>query len=362
MKSKTLFAPMAYSLYEKNQTLPVKFERLLDKCPLKDKVDGKSVAVKMHVGDGVGYSTIPPIFVRSLVEKLKSWGAKPFLTDHNVLGREPAKRGYTDAILGAPIVDVCGLLDQYYYEKKVDFNNLQDVDIAGYINDADFMIDFSHVKGHGTCGFGGACKNIAMGCVTQRTRSQIHSLEGGLDWDESKCIHCDKCLESCNHHANSFDDEGKYNIFFHHCTYCQHCVKVCPTNAIKMTANKYEDFQKGMALTTKTVLDSFEEGHVYYINVLTQITALCDCWGMTTPSLVPDIGIIASDDIVAIERASLDKIKIENLIKQGVPKGRDLDGEGHLFERLHGKNPYVQLDELEKLGLGSQEYEEEVIR
>jgi uncharacterized Fe-S center protein len=113
----------------------------------------------------------------------------------------------------------------------------------------------------------------------------------------------------------------------------------------------------GMAICTKTVLDTFEPGNVYYINVLTAITAICDCWGLTTPSLVPDIGIMASDDIVAIERASLDAIKIEDLIPVGVPQGWELTGEGHLFRQLHGKDPYVQLDALEKVGLGSQNYE-----
>ena len=111
-----------------------------------------------------------------------------------------------------------------------------------------------------------------------------------------------------------------------------------------------------MALCTKTVLDTFEPGNVYYINVLISITAVCDCWGMTTPSLVPDIGIMAGDNIVAIERASLDAIKIEDLIPVGVPRGMELSGKGHLFEQLHGKNPYIQLDALEKAGLGSQEY------
>jgi uncharacterized Fe-S center protein len=83
---------------------------------------------------------------------------------------------------------------------------------------------------------------------------------------------------------------------------------------------------------------------------------------MTTPALVPDIGIIAGDDIVAVERASIDAIKIEDLIPVGVPAGMELSGHGHLFEQLHGKNPYVQLDALEKVGLGTQEYETVVIK
>jgi hypothetical protein len=129
-----------------------------------------------------------------------------------------------------------------------------------------------------------------------------------------------------------------------------------------MNAKRYEDFQAGMALCTEEVLKTFEPGRVFYINFLTNITALCDCWGFTLPSLVPDIGIMGSTDIVAIERACIDAIKVEDLIPAGVPQGIELGTDGHLFERLHGKNPFVQLRELEKRGLGTQEYEIEEVR
>ena len=91
-----------------------------------------------------------------------------------------------------------------------------------------------------------------------------------------------------------------------------------------------------MAICTDEVLKTFEPGHVFYINFLTNITALCDCWGLTTPALVPDIGIMASADIVSIERACIDAIKVENLISDGIPTGFELGNEGHLFQRLHG--------------------------
>jgi len=162
---------------------------------------------------------------------------------------------------------------------------------------------------------------------------------------------------NCNHDANSFDEKGQYKVFYHNCTYCQHCVKVCPSGAIKMTSNSFQDFQTGMAISTEEVLKCFDKENIYYINFLTNITSLCDCWALTTPSLVPDIGIMGSDDIVAIERASIDAIKTEDLLISGLPQGYELGNEGHLFERIHGKNPYVQLDELEKRGLGTQEYE-----
>lgn len=365
MASKILFAPMAFARYEATQTLPEKFVRLLKKSGLADRVAGKTVAIKMHVGEGVTYSTIPPVFVRKLVSFIKESGGDCFITDHYVYRRHPEERGYTEANLGCPVLDDCGYFGKYYYPKAVDFKTFKRVDVAGLIHDADFLIDFSHVKGHGSCGFGGACKNIAMGCVTDYTRHQIHALEGGLKWDAAKCIHCKKCIPACNHHANEFKGEGRaavYDVNYHDCTMCQHCLKVCPTGAITLDSHDYADFQMGMAVCTRAVLDTFQPGNAYFINVLTQITALCDCWGMTTPSLVPDIGIMAGDDIVAIERASIDAIKVENLIKEGVPAGMELSGHGHLFEQLHGKNPYVQLKKLEEMGLGTQAYELEIVK
>lgn len=359
--SKVLFAPMAYSKYEASQTLPEKFGRLLNKSGLAERIGGKTVAIKMHVGAGVTYSTIPPVFIRKLVKFIKDNGGNCFITDHGVHHRHPEERGYTESNLGCPVLDDCGFLNKYFYTKEVDFKSFKHVDIAGLINDAEFLIDFSHVKGHGVCAFGGACKNIAMGCVTDRTRGEIHSLEGGLIWNKDKCINCEACVEACNHDANRFDKNGNYHINMHHCTFCQHCAKVCPTEAIVLDNKGYEDFQTGMAICTKTVFDTFAPGNAYYINVLTSITALCDCWGLTTPSLVPDIGIMASDDIVSVESASIDAIKIENLIPVGVPSGYELSGNGHLFEQLHGKSPYLQLEKLAEQGLGSIDYEIETV-
>lgn len=354
MSSNVLFSSVKYSKYDPSATLPSKFNRLLDKLEMEDVVKGKWVAIKMHLGRGIGYTTVHPMFVKILVDKLKSQGAKVFITDQDVKGARD--RGYTEELLGAPIVPVCGIMDKYYYEKFVDYRTLKNVDIGGSIYHADVMIDLSHVKGHGACGYGGACKNIAMGCVTDRTRGQIHNLEGGIEWNEELCVHCNMCITNCNHGANKFNADKKYQVFFHHCTYCQHCVKVCPTGALKMTDDRYADFQTGMAICTEEVLKTFEPGNVFYINFLTNITALCDCWGFTTPSLVPDIGIMASKDIVAIERACLDAIKIEDINLDGVPSGMEMGTKGHLFERLHGKNPFIQLHELGKRGLGTEEY------
>ncbi len=357
--SKVLFSSVQYSQYDYQVTLPSKFERLLDASPLKDMVGGKWTAVKMHVGRGIGFTTIHPLFVKILIDRLKGWGAKVYITDQEVAGARV--RGYTEELLGCPIVNAAGLRGQYFYPKEVSYKTFKNVDVAGHIHDAEVMIDLSHVKGHGSCGYGGACKNIAMGCVTDRTRQQIHGLEGGLHWEADKCIHCELCIRGCNHSANSFTEAGEYSVNYHHCTYCGHCVKVCPTHAVTLTGDQYEDFQTGMALCTKAVLDLFKPNSVYYINFLTAITALCDCWGMSTPALVPDIGITASDDIVAIERACLDMIDYRKLDPQGIPVGYKLGEEGHLFQRLHAKDPFIQIAKLEGYGLGSQAYDLEEI-
>ena len=360
--SKVLFSSVAYARYDEDQTLPAKFGRMLEKSGLAERVKGKTVAIKMHVGDGTGYSTIPPVFIVKLVDFLKKNGANCFCTDHYVYKRNPEMRGYTASTLGCPVLDDCGYFGKYFYTKEVDYKTFHHVDVAGLIYDADFLIDFSHFKGHGCCAFGGACKNLAMGAVTDRTRHELHALEGGIEWDEAKCVHCNACIDSCNHEANSFSEDGRYQVDVHNCTSCTHCVKVCPTGALKMTSRNNAAFQHGLALCTKTVLSTFAPENVYFISLVANVTALCDCWGLTTPSLVPDVGMFASDDIVAIERACLDSVKVENLIPVGVPQGMELGTEGHLFQRLHGKDPYVLINAMEAIGMGSQQVELETVR
>ncbi|MDR0589437.1 MAG: DUF362 domain-containing protein [Spirochaetaceae bacterium] len=362
MASKVYFSDMAYTAYEADQTLPCKLGRQLEVSGLGDTVQGKNVAIKIHVGSELGYSTIPPIFMRILAKFVKDHGGNCFFVDHYIASRHPENRGYTQESLGAPILEAAGHLGKYLYTVAVDHKGFKHVDIAGLVHDADFLINFAHVKGHGCCAYGGAVKNIAMGCVSDRTRREQHGLEGGLKWDSEKCTHCQACVASCNHQANSFNEKDEYEVNFHNCTLCQHCLKVCPTGAITLTDASYLDFQKGLAICTKTVIDAFKPGNVFYINLLIAITAMCDCWGMTTPSLVPDIGVMSSWDIAAIESASLDQIKYEKLNPEGVPSGSTMGDHGHLFERLHGKDPYSQITFLEELGLGSKDYALEMVK
>jgi len=338
-------------------TLPAKFERLLPKCGFEKRFKDKTVAVKMHVGGGIGYTTIHPLFVRKVLDAIKQAGGRPFCTDGSFAVPGARERGYTQEVLGAPIVPIGGVRDKYNYTRRIGYRSMKTLDLSGSIVDAEAMLVLSHGKGHGNSGFGGAIKNIAMGCVSEKSRGRIHRLMGThFRWNEEVCTHCYQCVEGCPMGAASFNKEGKLSIHDHHCRYCMHCVEACPQNAIQIDRSSYLYFQRGMVRAVKAVLDTFEPQRVYYINVLTNITPLCDCWGFSTPALVPDVGILGSDDIASIEQASLDLIKAENYIPGSLPDQIKMGDEGHLFQRIWGVDPYTQVVAAEQLGLGSREY------
>ncbi len=356
--SKLLFAKYAAKNLEPTNSIGAKWLRLLDGLDLASVVQGKSTCIKMHLGGGMGFTTIHPFFTRKLVEKVRAAGAKSvFITDSPGAVLHAVERGYTAETVGCPLVSLSGQSDKYFEKRAITpaFGAFREVEIGGEVLAAEALIDFSHVKGHGACGFGAASKNLSMGCITQRSRGTLHALEGGLEWNEKACTHCKKCEANCPNGAINMDD-GKFNVFYHNCKYCQHCVLICPQKALSMLGGRYRDFQRGMALTTKTVLENFPAENRLFINMLMNVAIFCDCWGMTTASLVPDIGILAGRDIVAIEQATLDLIRTEDLIASALPPKWELGKKGHLFERVHGKDPHAVIEFLAELGMGKQKY------
>jgi uncharacterized Fe-S center protein len=277
-----------------------------------------------------------------------------FVTDGSVDGA--SDRGYAKETVGARLVHAVGKDGRDVVKMPTGWDKLGAVLIGKPIIDAEVLINFSHLKGHGACGFGGACKNLAMGCVPPGERGRMHALEGKLDWDKDKCTHCKKCVEECEMKANGFNDAGEYEIFWHDCKGCLHCMLACPSKAIRIVNINFELFQEGLARVAKVVLDSFAPGNVFNINMLMNITIFCDCWGFTTPALVPDVGVMAGEDLVSVDRASLDAVKVENVIPGSITPPYALGKGNHLFERLHGKDPYVQIEMLERLGIGSSAY------
>ncbi len=359
MPQDILFARWASSNMEQQSTIGAKWDRLLDRLELPGAVKGRRTAIKVHLGGGAGFTTVHPYFVRRLVAAVKAAGASDvFVTDVPDDVQTAVERGYTAEVLGCPILPATGAKDDRVVPKLIEppYHALSEVHLAAEIVEAEALIDLSHVKGHGTCGFGGASKNLSMGCVNQKTRHDLHNIEGGLAWDGEACTHCYACREHCPNRAISFSKEGTFEVFYHNCKLCQHCVLICPQHAITTVGGGYRFFQRGMALATGEVLKTFPRDAVRFINVLANVTLFCDCWGLSTPSLVPDIGILAGSDIVAIEQASLDLIRTENLIPGSLPPGWELGPSGHLFERLHRKDPYAVIEELAALGWGTREY------
>ena len=355
-KSQVYFADINVSRVEHDRTLPAKFGRLLDKFSLDTRVKDKTVGIKMHFGGNTGYTTIHPVFIRILVQKLKDAGAKSVYAMDND-PKEGIARGYTREVLGCEVVSTFGASRKYLYREEINFQKYDYALLGGEAVDCDFYINLSHVKGHGACGFGGALKNIGMGIVPGEIRGKIHGLEGGIAYDRSRCTLCEKCIKECKQGAISRHKEKGIDFFFHHCVYCQHCILICPNKAISIESRTFENFARGLALTISAFLKKHTPENMLFINFLTDITIWCDCWGMSTAPLVPDIGIVASNDIVAVDTASLDMIKTEDLLPNGMPKGRKLVEGKHLFEKIHAKDPYVMIKLLKECYGGSMEYE-----
>jgi len=356
-----LFAPAAIKRLEAGASLPAKWRRMLRRLPMKRTCEGATVAVKMHAGgglDSLGYTTIHPLFIRILIEAIKKAGAKTvFVTDGSLTVGGAKARGYTEEVLGAPIIAAGGVNDTYAYTHKVRYKSLREIQVYGNIEDADALINLSHFKGHGDCAYGAACKNLAMGCVSETTRGNLHVLEGGLEYNADLCTKCRKCVQECKRGAARWNETtDRLEIFYHHCVYCRHCVLACPQDAIRITGGGFIPFQHGLALAAKEVLATFDPARVLHMTFLTQITPYCDCWGFSSPALVPDVGILAGDDIVAIENAALDLTRDGVPLPGSLPPDHELVEGNHLFERIHGKDPYVQVREMEKVGLGTPTY------
>jgi uncharacterized Fe-S center protein len=156
MKSIVYFGSARQSHLEAKETLPVKLDLIVERVNLRDRVKDEMVVIKMHTGNNIGYSTIHPVFVRRLVNTVREGGGKPFIADVNwdVAGAE--SRGYSQETIGCPIYPAAGPDEKYFYEIKKPYKCLKKWKLAGLIHDASFLINFSHVKGHPSCGVGAA--------------------------------------------------------------------------------------------------------------------------------------------------------------------------------------------------------------
>ncbi|TFG13835.1 DUF362 domain-containing protein [Candidatus Thorarchaeota archaeon] len=351
-------------------SMSAKLEKIIKHLDFSTIEKKDKVAIKMHLGFRDGYQTVPVFFARRVVEAVKETGGYPFVTDNPTAVYNAAERGYTSETLGCPLIPVAGVKDGYHEEREFDFHNVDTLSIAGVLRDADVLIDLSHAKGHNTCGYGGAIKNIALGGYTGPSRwKKIHGVENSIEyWDADKCSpeHAKELVETCPEGHIKYDEEKhELTIAFGMCNQCMECIDADEgTDCLHFGPENFALFQELMANGANEIIDTFDEDKRFYLNFLLDITALCDCWGIAQPAVVNDIGILGSRDIVAIEQATLDLIAKEGLVESMIPpyfRNVDLDSEDelHPFARIHGrmKTPYLVTEYAENLGMGSRSYE-----
>jgi len=289
--------------YHRSESLVVKFPELLEKVGINEIVSKDSaVAIKLHFGVVGGYRTIRPPFIRQLVDVVRGLNGRPFLTDTWGLSHveDAYFNGLSYATVGAPIIPANGIKENDYRTIKLQENfHLKEVKVAGNIYDADVLINFAHAKGHGSCGFAGAIKNLALGATTPEIRKQEHEMEK--------------------------TDGG----------------------AVK--------FQEAMVDVVKAVLSNKGDRAIHILWAF-DIVEHCDCAPFGMVPLVPDIGILASKDIVAVEKACIDLINEAPPTPWSVAEKYELKAGDNKFLRIHGKDPYIQVYAAEKAGLGSTKY------
>ncbi len=366
MSSTVYFGSARQARLEANETLPAKLDLILDRLAVRDRVKGELVAIKIHSGNNIGYSTLHPVFVRKVVQAVKDGGGNPFIADVNWDTMDPETRGYTKETLGCPIYPAAGPHDSYYYPHSHPYKNIQEWKVAGMIQDATFLINFAHVKGHPSCGFGAAFKNLALGCMIGETRSQIHDTNHyDPYWFGELCpdpVLRQQIKDSCPFGGlvDDKNDPTDIHIHFEQCNQCGRCLKVAPAGSLKIDPVNFYAFQEACAISTAETLSTFAPGKATHLSLATQMTPVCDCFGFTSMPILPDVGIFGSDDIVALDQAALDVIGKTRLIEENIPTCMEVHTrEGHPFQVLHGpyKDPYKVVGYGEALGLGTRQYE-----
>ena len=367
--SKVFFASARVEKWRYEDSMPGKLDRLLWSAPLSEYFAADEwVAVKTHFGSPGAHRVVRPVFLRKIVESLRALGAKPFVTDTiRIKGLDYLEvansNGINQLSVGAPVVIADGLYGNDNIIVKAG-EILSQIAVASLIHDVPAMVVCSHVKGHINAGYAGAIKNIAMGGVSSSHRScgwkcgrgAMHTIgEGKLVWDSEKCTLCLQCEEICPLDCIDFKDNS-FDYNDERCWRCGRCTRVCPEGSLTVAGDD-EIFMKSLAEASKAVLSTFRPNKVIYINFLTEIQPECDCMPAADVPVMQDLGILLSDDIVAIEQASIDMLLKAKPLPSSAAENTGMDDGGDVLLKLHGKPYILQVEEAERLGLGSRKYE-----
>ncbi|MFC1510816.1 DUF362 domain-containing protein [Candidatus Margulisiibacteriota bacterium] len=316
------------------------------------------VALKIHFGERGNTAYIKPDRAKPIVKKVKEKKGKPFWIDSNTLYKGSRSNtlvhlqtafdhGYTSGKTGAHVLINDGLVGWANKRIAVDYKHLKEIFVGPTIFEADVLIAVSHFKGHEVTGFGGAIKNISMGLASRAGKQQMHAdIKPRVDKDA--CTACGKCLDNCPESAIDWDPHGRAEIDLVKCIGCGQCIVTCAFDAIPMSwAGSPDSVSEKMVEYCAGIVKQFDK-KVAYINFITDVSENCDCYDHNSEPIVPDIGILASFDPVAIDQASVDLVnKAEGRIK----------GNDKLKTIWPSINWEIQLKYAEEIGLGSRKYE-----
>ncbi|MDI6785653.1 MAG: DUF362 domain-containing protein [bacterium] len=325
------------------------------------------VAIKLHFGEKGSTSFIRPLWIREVVNLIKKLQAKPFLTDTTTLyvgNRANAIDAITNAIhngfaystVGAPIIIADGLRGTSYKKIEINQKHFKEIHLAESIYYCDSIICLSHFKGHGLGGFGGSIKNLSMGMSDKYGKQLMHGSHAPII-KEDKCIGCKICINWCSAKA-LFVIKNKINLDVNKCVGCGQCLVSCPQNVFEVNWNALSPtkVQERLCEYALGVL-SQKKGKIGFINFLIDIVPDCDCCPHSDAPIIPNIGILASLDPVAIDQASVDLVNQEIGLK-GTALKENINAHTDKFKSIHPKvNWKIQLNYGEKIGLGKRKYQ-----
>ena len=363
-KAKVYFTDMRTESMGKN--LLQKLETLIRAAGIeKINFENQYTAIKLHFGEPGNLAFLRPNYAKVVADVVKSLGGKPFLTDCNTLyvgGRKNALdhldsayvNGFSPFSTGCHVIIADGLkgTDECLVPLE-DGEYVKEAKIGRAIMDADVFISLNHFKGHEMAGFGGALKNIGMGCGSRAGKMEMHSA-GKPEVNQEPCIGCGRCSRICAHEATVVTNR-KATIDREKCVGCGRCIGVCPTDAIHSLYDISNTvMNKKVAEYTKAVLDGRPHFH---ISLVIDVSPFCDCHGENDVAIVPDVGMFASFDPVALDVACADAVNRQPAMQNSLLAKHDHECDDH-FKAIGPTTDWRSaVEHAEKLGIGTQQYE-----
>lgn len=362
-KSKVYFTDLQV---HNEESLLSKLERLMKAAGFEQlDLDNKYVAIKLHFGEPGNLAFLRSNYAKVVADMVKRAGGKPFLTDCNTLyvgGRKNALdhldsaylNGYSPLSTGCHVLIADGLKGTDEALVPVPGGKyVTEAKIGRAVMDADVVISLNHFKGHEATGFGGAIKNLGMGCGSRAGKMEMHNAGKPLV-EQSLCVGCGMCQKQCAHDAIAIVSK-KASIDHNKCVGCGRCIGACPTDAVGSPCDESNDILCfKMAEYTLAVLHGRPHFH---ISIATDISPYCDCHGCNHPAIVPNIGMFASFDPVAIDVASADAVNRQSPALDSCLDAANKQFEDHFCNVHPTTNWRKQVEYGEQLGLGSVDYE-----